>query len=93
LADNTVADNFLTSALVTFTRNTAAIDPTQLPQWQYLHGATLTIVDRDGVFSNAWIDHPASDPFLGPCSSDATHELLGNVLIYNGAFMQNGRNF
>lgn len=93
VADNTVADNILTSALVTFTRNTAAIDPTQLPQWQYLHGATLTIVDRDGVFSNAWIDHPPSDPFLGPCSSDATHELLGNVLIYNGGFVGNGRNF
>jgi hypothetical protein len=77
----------------TFTRNTAALNPAMLPQWQYLHGATFVIADRDGTLANAWIDHPESDPFLGPCAGNATPESLGNVLIYNGVVVPNGRNF
>lgn len=92
-AGNTVGESLLTSALVTFTRNTAALDPAMLPRWQYLHGATFTIVDTDGALGNGWIDHPAVDPFLGSCSADATHEALGNVLIDNGASVPNSRNF
>jgi hypothetical protein len=33
-----------------------------------------------------------SDPFLGACPADATNETLGNVLIYNGVVLPNGRN-
>jgi hypothetical protein len=79
--------------LVTFTRNQAALNPTLLSLWQYLHNATFTIDDRDGTLANALINHPASDPFLGPCPADATHERLGNTLIYNNLVMPNGRNF
>src|SRR5262249_48360473 len=78
---NTLSGSFLTPALVTFTRNQAALNPAILPQWQYLHGAAFTISDQDAELEGAWIDHPASDPFLGPCPADAMHEVLGNVLI------------
>jgi hypothetical protein len=93
LAGNTLAGNLLTSGLATFTRNTAALDPTMLARWQYLHRATITIADPDGSLADAWIDHPASDPFLGPCPDDVTHEPLENVLIYNGLPVSKGRNF
>jgi hypothetical protein len=90
---NTLSGSLLRSGLVTFTRSLAALSPTTLPQWQYLHDASFTISDHDGILAGAWIDHPANDPFLGPCPADATHETLGNVLIYNGLVLPNGRNF
>jgi len=93
LAGNTLANSLLTPALVTFTRNVAALNPSMLPQWQYLHAATFVITDRDGTLADAWIDHPEFDPFLGPCPGDAAHEPLVNVLIYNDAMLPNGRNF
>jgi hypothetical protein len=93
LAGNTVAGSLLTPGLVTFTRSTAALTPSMLPQWQYLHAATFVISDRDGTLADAWIDHPASDPFLGPCPGDAAPEPLENALIYNGVALPNGRNF
>jgi hypothetical protein len=93
LSGNTVAGSTLTPALVTFTRNTAAITPSMLSQWQYLHGATFTISDPDHSLAGAQIDHPEVDPFLGPCPADAAHETLGNILRYNGILLPNGRNF
>jgi len=92
-AGNTLSGSLLTPGLVTFTRNMAALNAALLPQWQYLHDATFTISDQDAVLAGAWIDHPATDPFLGPCPADATHEALGNVLIHNGQALPNGRNF
>jgi len=92
-AGNTLSSSLLTPGLITFTRNQAALNPSILSQWQYLHGATFTIEDRDAILADAWIDHPATDPFLGPCPADAAHEALGNVLIYNGSVLLNGRNF
>jgi hypothetical protein len=94
LAGNVLTGSLQTPALVTFTRNTAALNPALLPLWQYLHAATFAISDRDGTLTGAWIDHPASDPILGPCPADATNEPLGNVLLYNGfVLLPNGRNF
>jgi len=90
---NTLSESTLTPALITFTRSTAALTPSTLPQWQYLHGATFTIDDQEGILADAWIDHPAIDPILGPCPADAAHEFLGNVLIYNNVILPNGRNF
>lgn len=92
-AGNTITDSLVKPALITFTRNMAALSPSMLPQWQYLHTATFTIADGDGTLADAWIDHPETDPFIGPCPADATQESLGNVLIYNGATLPNGRNF
>jgi hypothetical protein len=92
-AGNTLSESLLTPALITFTRSLAALTPALLPQFQYLHGATFTISDIDGVLAGAWIDHPDTDPFLGPCPADATREALGNVLIYNDQVLPNGRNF
>jgi hypothetical protein len=91
--DNTVTGSLLTPALVTFTRIVAGLNQALLPQWQYLHDATFVISDPDGALAEAWIDHPELDPFLGPCPGDAAHESLGNVLMYNGAAVPNGRNF
>lgn len=45
---------------------------------------TIEIADPDGALQDAWIDHPAEDPFLGPCPNDQTHEALGDTLRYNG---------
>jgi len=93
LAGNAVTGSLLTPGLVTFTRQQAALTPAMLPQWQYLHAATFVISDRDGTLAGTWIDHPASDPFLGPCPGDAAREPLQNALIYNGVALPNGRNF
>ena len=93
LQGNTLADSVLTPALVTFTRNTSALIPSMLPQWQYLHAAAFTITDPQGTLAGAWIDHPERDPFLGPCPEDAANEALGNILRYNDLVITNGRNF
>jgi hypothetical protein len=93
LAGNEVTSSVTAPALVTFTRNAAALNPSLLPQWQYLHGATFRINDRDGTLQGALIDHPTTDPFTGPCPGDQTHEPLGNALIYNGELLANARNF
>jgi hypothetical protein len=93
LRGNTVSGSVTTDSLITFTRSTAALNTAQLPQWQFLHGATFEITDPDGTMAGAWIDHPTADPYLGPCPGDATNELLENTLIYNGAVVPNGRNF
>ena len=93
LRGNSLTGSLLAPALVTFTRNNAALNSSMLPLWQYLHNATYTISDEDGTLASAWIDHPAADPFTGPCPGDATNEPLGNVLVYNGVALPNGRNF
>ena len=93
LGGNTVVGSLLTPALVTFTRNTAALNPATLSQWQYLHGAAFTIEDPDNALAGALIDHPETDPLLGSCPGDKAHETLGNILRYNGAVLPNGRNF
>jgi len=93
LGGNTLAGSRLTPALVTFTRNMAALNPATLPQWQYLHGATFTISDPDHALAGARIDHPDADPLLGPCTADAAHETMGNTLRYNGSLLPYGRNF
>ena len=43
----------------------AALNAATLPQWQYLHGATFTITDREGILADIWIDHPERDPQKG----------------------------
>jgi hypothetical protein len=93
LLGNSLSDSILAPALITTTRNNAALTPSMLPMWQYLHGATFSISDRDQTLMGAWIDHPTADPFVGPCPADATHEILENTLIYNGVEVPNGRNF
>jgi len=93
LAGNRLAASLRTASLVTFTRLQTALNPPSASQWQYLHEATFAISDPDGTMADAWIDHPATDPVVGPCPGDATHEPLGNVLVYNDAVVPNGRNF
>jgi hypothetical protein len=93
LLGNSLSDSIVAPTLITTTRNNAALTPSMLPMWQYLHGATFSISDRNGTLAGAWIDHPAADPFVGPCPADATHEILENAVIYNGVAVPNGRNF
>jgi hypothetical protein len=93
LKDNTLTDSLVAPALVTFTRGFTALNLATLPQWQYLHGATFTIIDPQGTLADTWIDHPERDPFVGPCPNDSANEPLGNVLRYNGVVIGNGRNF
>jgi Right handed beta helix region len=91
LRGNTLSSSILTPALITFTRNTNTLTTTQAAQWQYLHNSSYTISDPDGTLAGYWYDHPAADPFLGPCANDAGHELLANQLIYNGVEVLPGR--
>ncbi len=93
LAANTLTGSLQAPALVTFTRNSASLSPATLSLWQYLHGASFSISDRDGTLADALIDHPAADPYVGPCPGDGTHEALGNVLTYNGSTLPYDRNF
>jgi len=87
LRGNTVSGSLFIPALITFTRNQAALHQVPLDVWQYLHSAIYNINDDDGTLADAWIDHPELDPFVGPCANDATHEALGNTLIYNGTVL------
>lgn len=93
LKGNTATGSLRAPGLISFTRSTTSLNPAQLPQNQYLHGATFTISDRDGTLANVLIDHPSADPYLGPCPADGAHELLSNTLLYNGALVLNQRNF
>ena len=90
---NAVTGSLVTPALVTTTRSVASLNVSQLPQFQYLHGATFAILDQDESLAGAHIDHPAADPYLGPCPGDSTNEPLGNVVTYNGVVLANGKNF
>jgi hypothetical protein len=81
---NTLTGSSFIPSLITFTRNQAALHQFPFDLWQYLHSATYDITDPDGTLADAVIDHPEVDPFVGPCPNDATHERLGNTLIYNG---------
>ena len=84
---NTLSGSLFIPSLITFTRNQAALHQFPLDLWQYLHSATFDITDEDGTLADALIDHPELDPLVGPCANDATHELLGNTLIYNGTVL------
>ena len=78
LKDNVLTGSLLAPALVTFTRNDAALDLGALRRWQYLHDATFAISDPQ---AGRRVDRPPSGtPFLGPCQGDATNEALGNAL-------------
>jgi hypothetical protein len=92
-AGNTVSSSLRAPSMVTFTRHSAALSPSTLEEWQYLHSARFTIDDSDETLASAWIDHPSSDPFVGPCPGDAVSEPLGNSLIYNGRLLPNGKTF
>lgn len=87
LRGNTLSGSLFIPALITFSRNQAALHQFPLDLWQYLHSAIYDITDEDGTLADALIDHPELDPFVGPCANDATHELLGNTLIYNGTVL------
>ncbi|AMO23696.1 hypothetical protein GCM10027034_37060 [Ramlibacter solisilvae] len=84
--DNAVSGSTGFPTVISFTRlqTTLGIPTAPLSRCQYLHGATYSIDDRGGVFAGAKFDHPATDPFIGPCAADLTNEPLNNVLTING---------
>lgn len=92
-AGNAISGSLLTPALVTFTRSLAALNSSLLSQYQYLHDSRFTISDPKSDLAGMWIDHPAADPFVGPCLHDDDQEPLGNRLLYNGQVLSNGKNF
>ena len=81
---NHIEESSIAPAIVSLTRYTASLTPSQMPNWQYLNGASFTITDPDRDLKGYLKDHPASDPYLGPCAGDATNEALNNVFVYNG---------
>jgi len=86
LFGNTLSGSLLTPGLISFTRVTATLDPTQQMSWQYLHNATYIITDPQGSLAGYLKDDPSTDPFVGGlCAADVASEILGNTLTYNGA--------
>lgn len=83
LHHNEVADNLLAPALISFTRNSATLAPSQFSQWKYLEHSTFDITDSDGELNGYWLDHPVFDPRDG--------RLLQNILWINGVEIPNGR--
>lgn len=83
LVDNEVVGNLQAPALISFTRNTATLTPSQLPLWKYLEHSTFDIADPDGNLTGYWFDHPFSDPIEG--------RALQNILRINGVEILNGR--
>lgn len=83
IRDNDVNGNLKAPALISFTRNTATLTPSQLSQWKYLEHSTFEITDSDGDLNGYWFDHPVSDPIDG--------RLLQNILRINGVEIPNGR--
>lgn len=92
LTGNTLSGSLLTAGLISFTRYTATINPSQLPSWQYLHNATYIINDPQGSLAGYLIDNPINNPSFPPpsysgmvvCAVDTTNQPLGNTLEYNG---------
>jgi hypothetical protein len=84
LDHNEVADNLMSPALISFTRNSATLAPSQLTtQWKYLEHSTFDITDSDGELNGYWLDHPVFDPIDG--------RWLQNILRINGVEISNGR--
>jgi hypothetical protein len=81
--DNDVAANLSAPALITFTRNSAALSPTQLSSWKYLQDSSFLISDPQNSLADYWLDHPAFDPIDG--------RTLRNVLTVNGHQIGNDR--
>jgi hypothetical protein len=61
------------------------LDPALGPtSYKYLIGAHYLIVDPDGLFAGAWIDHPATDRLPAKRDTCGFGGLeLGNVLTVN----------
>ncbi len=74
--NNDVSDNIQTPALITFTRNTAALVPSELNRFKYLHDSTFELTYTGGQLDGYWFDHPFVDPFDGT--------VLNNTLTVNG---------
>lgn len=86
--DNDIAGNVWAPALITFTRSTAALSPSQLSpssgaSWKYLQDSSFQIRDSQNSLAGYWLDHPEFDPFDG--------RELNNVLTINGDEIPNGR--
>jgi hypothetical protein len=85
LLGNQISNSVRSPGLISFTRFSATLNPTQRPQWQYLHDADFTIVDPQEELAGSIVDNPALDPFVDSfCAADTTQEALGNSLRYNG---------
>jgi hypothetical protein len=88
LRNNDVAGNVV-PALITFTRSTAALVPTQLApsptgtSWKYLQESSFRIHDPLDSLAGYWLDHPEFDPIDG--------RQLQNALIVNGREVATGR--
>jgi hypothetical protein len=82
---NIISGNKRNSALITFTRNTAAMFPNELKDFNYLQKSTFSISDSGRDLRGYWLDHPSVDPIDG--------RVLQNTLKVNGVKVPNGRNF
>lgn len=63
--NNQVVGNALAPALITFTRNEAALDQSLLTEWKYLQQSTFQLTVSDGELNGFLFDNPVTDPFSG----------------------------
>lgn len=63
--NNQVVGNALTPALITFTRNEAALNQSLLTEWKYLQQSTFQLTVSDGELDGFLFDNPVTDPFSG----------------------------
>jgi hypothetical protein len=94
---NTLEGSAIAAAVVSTTRYLVSmkLNPAanSLANWQYLHGATISLDDPDLVLGSFRYDHPEFDRFTGgSCTADVVAEPLGNTIIYNGSPMLTGQN-
>jgi len=84
-ADNQVTANDVAPALITFTRNRAALKqtPSELNNYKYLEDSLFELIVVDDELAGFWYDNPAFDPVSGVA--------LDNTLLVNGVPF-NGRN-
>jgi hypothetical protein len=78
---NTFEDN-TNPGVISFTRNTTALNVGQRADWKYATGATYALAWDEAALDGLLIDHPAEEP---------TEEVtLGNVLTINGTVIPPG---
>ena len=93
--NNELSGSTSAPALITFTQIQVMLgivegNPPNYTGSQFLHFTTYDIRDPQGSLTGAYIDHPATDPFVGgPCAADVVHEPLGNTLLINGSTVAN----
>jgi hypothetical protein len=86
LKNNVITGSTALPALITFTRSSTTLLPSQRSQYKYLHNSTFRISDSSGSLAAYTLDHRDNDPASAAqlCPGEALSQPLGNHFFYNG---------